>query len=136
MADPTQTPEALKRLVERLNGVYRIPITDGHGPAGGEEPDNPNEFVRTFEAPPIQREAAAAISALTAEQDARDGEIAAAVECCKDYAAAREQAEATLREIAEIMSGGVDFEDDATESMSKLRRVSKIARSTSQGGEG
>ncbi len=54
-------------LVNRLNGIYRIPITDGLGPAGGEEPNNPNEFVRTYETPPIQKEAAARISALEAE---------------------------------------------------------------------
>jgi hypothetical protein len=47
-----------------LRGTYRIPITDGLGPAGGEEPDNPNEFVRTFEAPPIQKEAAAELERL------------------------------------------------------------------------
>lgn len=45
-------------LIRRLRGEYRIPITDGLGAAGGEEPDNPNEFVRRFETPPIQHEAA------------------------------------------------------------------------------
>lgn len=53
-------------LVERLSGIYRIPITDGLGPAGGEEPDNPSEFVRRFEVPPIHREAAAEIKRLRA----------------------------------------------------------------------
>ncbi|RVP13106.1 hypothetical protein CN085_19535 [Sinorhizobium meliloti] len=56
-----------KDLVERLRGIYRIPITDGLGPAGGEEPDNPNEFVRTFPSPPIQIEAAAEIDRLRRE---------------------------------------------------------------------
>ncbi len=56
-------------LVQRLNGEYRIPITDGLGAAGGEEPDNPNEFVRTFETPPIQKEAAIAITVLVYERD-------------------------------------------------------------------
>jgi len=47
-------------LCDRLRGIYRVPITDGLGPVGcGEEPHNPNEFVRRFETPPIQREAAA-----------------------------------------------------------------------------
>jgi threonyl-tRNA synthetase len=46
-------------LVDRLQGQYRIPITDGLGATGGgEEPDNPNEFVRNFPTPPIQHEAA------------------------------------------------------------------------------
>lgn len=51
-------------LIQRLNGNYRIPIKDGLGPAGGEEPDNPLEFVRTFGTPPIQKEAAAEIVSL------------------------------------------------------------------------
>lgn len=46
-------------IVDRLRGIYRIPIADGLGATGGgEEPDNPNEFVRNFETPPIQKEAA------------------------------------------------------------------------------
>ena len=45
-------------IVERLRGVYRAPITDGLGAAGGDEPDNSHEFVRKFETPPIQHEAA------------------------------------------------------------------------------
>ena len=47
-------------LVDRLRGIYRTPITDGLGPmGGGEEPDNPQEYVRKFEGlPPIQGEAA------------------------------------------------------------------------------
>ena len=54
-------------MVGRLRGQYRVPITDGFGPAGGEEPDNPHEFVRTFSVPPIQEEAADVIVALRAE---------------------------------------------------------------------
>lgn len=67
-------------IVKRLRGEYRIPITDGHGPAGGDEPDNPKEFVRHFETPPIQKEAAAYIEALEGE-----------------YAAYRETAHEALR---------------------------------------
>jgi hypothetical protein len=48
-------------LVQRLRGHYSTPITDGLGPAGGEEPDNPYEFVRIFPTPPIQHEAADAL---------------------------------------------------------------------------
>lgn len=55
---------AHRNLINRLRGVYRIPITDGLGPAGGDEPDNPTEFVSHFETPPIHHEAAAALSAL------------------------------------------------------------------------
>lgn len=52
-------------LLERLRGVYRIPITDGLGAVGsGEEPENENEFVRKFDVPPIQIEAAEAIEYL------------------------------------------------------------------------
>lgn len=54
-----------KDLVRRLRGIYRIPITDGLGAVGaGEEPDNPDEFVRRFPSIPIQEEAAAKIEAL------------------------------------------------------------------------
>jgi len=51
-------------IVERLRGIYRAPITDGLGAAGGDEPDNPHEFVRKFETPPIQHEAADEIEQL------------------------------------------------------------------------
>ena len=55
-------------LIDRLRGIYRIPITDGLGAVGGgDEPDNPNEFIRSFPVPPIHREAAAEIERLTAE---------------------------------------------------------------------
>lgn len=54
-------------IVERLRGIYRVRITDGLGPAGGEEPNNPNEYVRTFQTPPIQHEGAAEIERLRAE---------------------------------------------------------------------
>lgn len=54
------------RLVDRLRGIYRIPITDGLGAVGGgEEPDNPDEFVRKFETSPIMHEAAGEIDRLT-----------------------------------------------------------------------
>lgn len=60
-------PDDLAGLVERLNGVYRVPITDGLGAVGsGEEPDNPNEFVQRFETPPIQKEAVSTIQSLVA----------------------------------------------------------------------
>lgn len=57
-------------LVNRLRGHYRTPITDGLGPAGGEEPDNPLEHVRTFFTPPIQKEAADEIERLSIQLEA------------------------------------------------------------------
>jgi hypothetical protein len=56
-------------LVDRLQGIYRIPIKDGLGPVqGSEEPNNPNEFVRTFTGiPGIQKEAARRIRELEAQ---------------------------------------------------------------------
>ncbi|MBS7812312.1 hypothetical protein [Roseococcus pinisoli] len=60
---PFYEPATLKN---RLRGIYRTPITDGLGPAGGEEPDNPLEHVHTFETVPIQHEAAAYIERLEA----------------------------------------------------------------------
>ena len=58
-------------LVDRLQGIYRIPIRDGLGPVGGsEEPNNSDEYVRTHETPrqhtPIMREAARRIKELEA----------------------------------------------------------------------
>ena len=74
MSDPIDTSsEAVAQrrasLTNRLRGHYRIPITDGLGPAGGEEPGNGAEYVRTFATPPIQHEAAAEIERLAAERD-------------------------------------------------------------------
>lgn len=63
----TAPSERAADLVRRLRGEYRIPITDGLGATGGGvEPDNPREFVRRFETPPIQKEAAAFIEDLIA----------------------------------------------------------------------
>lgn len=59
-------------IVERLRGIYRIPITDGLGPAGGDEPNNQTEFVRSFPVPSINIEAAAEIERLRRERDEAD----------------------------------------------------------------
>jgi hypothetical protein len=68
---PTQLPTPDETMVDdicnKLRGIYRIPITDGLGPAGGEEPENPNEFVRKFVVPPIQKRAADLIERLQSE---------------------------------------------------------------------
>ncbi|MGE3582872.1 MAG: hypothetical protein AB7J28_15830 [Hyphomonadaceae bacterium] len=56
-------------IVERLRGVVRVPITDGLGPAGGEEPDNADFFVRTFPTSPLANEAADHIAAMREEID-------------------------------------------------------------------
>lgn len=63
---------AYEDLIRRLRGEYRVPITDGLGSAGGEEPNNPNEFVRTFEVPPINKEAAGAIENLVRAVNCHD----------------------------------------------------------------
>ena len=66
-------------LVDRLRGHYRLPIKDGLGPVkGGDEPDNPEEYVRTFAAPPIHRVAAAEIERLRAALDAAETDLAIA----------------------------------------------------------
>jgi hypothetical protein len=80
-------------LVERLRGIYRTPITDGLGPVGsGDEPDNPDEFVRTFPVPPIHRKAADEIERLTAERDAaradRDSHQREAIRAMEERASA------------------------------------------------
>lgn len=52
-------------IVERLRGIYRVPITDGLGKVESNlEPDNDQEFVRQFPSPPIQLEAADEIERL------------------------------------------------------------------------
>ena len=56
-----------QELVERLRGTYRIPITDGLGPAGGEEPGNADFFVRTFPTSPLAKAAADRLSEMDAE---------------------------------------------------------------------
>jgi hypothetical protein len=43
----------LSSLVERLRGVYRLGVNDGHGPLNGSM-----TFTREFQTPPIQHEAA------------------------------------------------------------------------------
>ena len=60
------TPD-IADLCKRLRGEYRIPITDGLGSAGGEEPENAEEFVRRFETAPIQHEAADTLERQAAE---------------------------------------------------------------------
>ena len=59
----TDTTQDARALVERLRGKVRIPITDGLGPAGGEEPDNADFFVRSFPTSPLAMEAADALTA-------------------------------------------------------------------------
>ena len=66
---PAIHPDTADRatLVDRLRGIYRIPIRDGLGATGGgEEPDNPSEHVTHYQTPPIQRVAAAEIERLRA----------------------------------------------------------------------
>lgn len=87
-------------IVKRLRGEYRIPITDGHGPAGGDEPDNPKEFVRHFETPPIQKEAAAYIEAL-------EGEYAAYRETAHEALRAANARAERLREALEKIGEGI-----------------------------
>lgn len=75
-------PDDMAGLVERLNGVYRVPITDGLGAVGsGEEPDNPNEFVQRFETPPIHKEAAAAIQSLVARNAELEAGLRGLLDC-------------------------------------------------------
>ncbi len=47
------------RLVDRLRGIYTIPVNDGAGPFNGSD-----TFTCEFETPPIQKEAAAVIDAM------------------------------------------------------------------------
>jgi hypothetical protein len=68
-------PVDYEGLIERLEGVYRIPIKDGLGPAGGDEPDNAKEFVRRFETPPIHHEAAAALRAILEREKVLEGAL-------------------------------------------------------------
>lgn len=93
-------------LIRRLRGEYRIPITDGLGAAGGEEPDNPNEFVRRFETPPIQREAANRIEALARMRGAAapEGWKLVPVQLTEDMAAALELATSTEQQWADVLA--------------------------------
>ncbi len=101
----------MSELSDRLRGIYRIAITDGLGPAGGEEPANPHEFVRRFEVPPIQIEAADALDAAKAkiaDLESRALDLASIIreQGCdlkdrRDQLAAAEAREARLREALE-----------------------------------
>lgn len=82
-----KTASEITDLVYRLRGIYRIPITDGLGPAGGEEPDNPDYFVRTFESTAINKEAADVIEQLLNLNSAQKSEINSLKEECKDLEA-------------------------------------------------
>lgn len=51
-------------LVDRLRGIYTIPVDDGAGLLNGKD-----TFTRKFETSPINHEAAAEIDAVRAERD-------------------------------------------------------------------
>jgi len=68
-----------QELVERLRGTYRIPITDGLGPAGGEEPGNADFFVRVFPTSLLAKKAANRLSEMDAEIKRLEKERAYAV---------------------------------------------------------
>lgn len=120
MADPDQTPESLKRLVER-----RRDKIDLHAVADRKWVD----------------QAITAISALTAERDALAGENAglkavfeAGLQVQDQYRTRAEQAEAKLREINVLAR-----EARTVEGISialALQTIETLSRSTSQGGEG
>jgi len=114
-------------IVDRLNGVYRTPITDGLGPAGGEEPDNPNEFVRTFQTPPIQKEAAATITALRKRVEELEGAL-------EQLEAANEQLAATRSSETYCMMLTDDGAEDALEALDGARSRARAAL-RAKGGE-
>lgn len=53
MQKPTEMSAPVERMVMRLRGKYSVPINDGCGPINGKA-----EFERTFDVPPINRDAA------------------------------------------------------------------------------
>jgi hypothetical protein len=57
MSEPT-----VSELIERLRGIYTIPVNDGAGLLDGKD-----TFTRTFDVPPIQLEAADALARLAEE---------------------------------------------------------------------
>lgn len=101
------TPEAVADLARRLRGEYRIPITDGLGAAGGEEPDNAHEFVRRFPSPPIQNDAAAMLEALAADLVAQKARADAA-EAVVTASEKRRQAAQLLWDVLEMTNGAHD----------------------------
>lgn len=167
MPDPDLTPEALKRLCERLAADDALPFCpyDRRSPEYWTAPDDKPckvcGMLNEDNAPDlcngtgsrIMAEAAAAISGLMAERDALAGENAglkavfeAGLQVQDQYRTRAEQAEAKLREIAEIcatQAGMTDASADKGKSLAAshvrgkaLDRIATIARSTSQGGEG
>lgn len=100
--------EDVNVLIQRLRGEYRIPITDGLGPVGGSEPNNPNEFVRHFETPPIQHESATLIEQQAARIAELESERDTAMTDCHDRLA-DEVARAEAAE-AEVKRRGIALE--------------------------
>ena len=108
-----QMPADVAALVERLSGIYRVPITDGHGAVGGgEEPDNPNEFVRQFPTVPIQLEAASALERLHALAQAQ--------------AARANAADEALRTISATLGGSGEWSDQRQMILDVHRQVAEI----------
>ena len=70
----TRTTEALQKDAEelqlRLKGVYTVPVNDGAGLLDGKD-----EFTREFDVPPINLEAAALISELSAKLREREWQL-------------------------------------------------------------
>lgn len=91
-------------LIARLRGEYRIPITDGLGSAGGEEPDNAHEFVRRFDTPPIQKEAADALEAQAARIAERDSAGEALQAVIRRFEAERASADTLASALAEAVT--------------------------------
>jgi hypothetical protein len=140
-------PEDVAALVERLEGIYRVPITDGLGAVGGgEEPDNPTEFVRRLPPVPIQLEAASALKAQAAEcaklQETIDGLYRHAMEMQARAEAAEAKVKAQAGEI-ERLTDGRDMmgnwwareKERAEAAETKLREANDYWQQQVEGGE-
>jgi hypothetical protein len=100
-------------LVDRLRGIYRLPITDGLGAVGGsEEPDNTHEYVRRFQTTPIQHAAADEIERLRAERDALAAEVGERSKANAALIAAAPDLLAALRRVLPLLDMAFDHDGD------------------------
>lgn len=69
-------------LVERLRGIYNVPVSDGAGPLNGSM-----MFTREFKTSPIMHEAADRIEQIEAQlAKARSDALEEAIKICRNFA--------------------------------------------------
>jgi hypothetical protein len=89
-------PECIANLLNRLRGIYTVPITDGGGSINGSM-----EFTREFPVPPINKEAAELIESLGQRIAQLEAALARTVLDCQNLSKAHWDQHDRLRHIVE-----------------------------------